>query len=81
MRPRMTGEYYSLESAAKAYAKLAGYAGNKGGWIRWTLHDKRVMCQGWDEFARICVRRGWVVDISLPRDVRYLVPLAKEEGE
>lgn len=81
MRSRQKGEYFSVLSATKAYAKLAGYAGKNGGWIyRTTGEPGRIMCQGWDEFARICVRRGWVQDISKPRDVRWFVPL-EMEGE
>lgn len=76
----MSGEYYSILSAAKAYAKLAGYAGKPGGWIyRTTGEPGRIMCQGWDTFAHLCLRRGWIKSMSKGGGTPYVVPLAQEE--
>jgi hypothetical protein len=39
------------EKAARAWAKLHGYAGNRGGWIYPPTGNKPV-CQGWWSFAQ-----------------------------
>ena len=68
--------YMTAVGAAKAYARLAGYAGKRGGWIyRTTGEPGRIMCQGWDAFAILCLRRGWIQDTSNPGEMgRFVVP-------
>lgn len=51
--------------AAKLYARAYGFMGQRGGWIR-RLSDNKPMAHGWAEFARLCIRRRWIVVSQSP---------------
>jgi hypothetical protein len=48
----------SEKDLAKAIAKNLGVKGRRGGWLY--RESGEVVCQGWDTFAAICRRRGWI---------------------
>lgn len=49
---------------ARAIAEHLGVRGRQGGWIYSAAG--RVICHGWDEWHRICLRRRYIVTRSLP---------------
>lgn len=71
----MDDVYYCPVRAAKALATAGGYKGDRGGWIR-RLSDSKPMAHGWEEFARLCIRRKWIMVHQAPGGVaRYTVEL------
>lgn len=71
--------HYCPVRAAKDFAKAYGYKGCKGGWVR-RREDNKPMAHGWEEFARLCIRRKWIaVDQALGGVATYIVPGTKED--
>lgn len=70
--------HYCPVRAAKDFAKAYGYKGCKGGWVR-RREDNKPMAHGWEEFARLCIRRKWIAVDQAPGGVAtYIVPGTKE---
>lgn len=65
--------------AARAFAKEYGYKGEAGGWIR-RLEDNKPMAHGWEEFARLCIRRKWIAIEQVPGGcATYIVSITEED--
>lgn len=71
--------HYCPVRAAKDFAKAYGYKGCKGGWVR-RREDNKPMAHGWEEFARLCIRRKWIAVDHAPGGVaKYIVPGTRED--
>lgn len=49
---------------AKIIANHLGIKGSRGGWLKDS--DGKVVCQGWDSFLAICMRRNCIRDRQAP---------------
>lgn len=59
-RRKLTSQMTAIE-LAKVFAEHHGYFGAQGGWIYRAQHlGGRPVCQGWELFAKMLQRRGFI---------------------